>query len=242
MKKLALIALVLTFTVAANAYTLHWDDYKVAVTPGTITYDYMNVNGSGIDVRVDWVNSSNLLTGYPTNDTTGLGMGSGHWFANAQTGQSIVIVSFSEPVPYCKVQFWEIDGVMTTEPSLTNYLDKIRIKGWDTPYDVTSPPANYIAPSSYDGGSDLLFIENPGDPVADSGLNIINGGAVDDFDSNPENYAWVEFEDAAFQSFAFVFSSTGANRGAVLGDIVFVPEPATMILLGLGAIWGLKRR
>lgn len=243
MKKLTVLFLFVAVSVAANAYVLHWDDYKSIVAPGTVQYDYLNVDGSGIDIRVDWINAANMQTGYPTNDIDGLGMGSGHWFVNASAGMTVVLISFSEPVPYCKLDFWEIDGEMAGDPSLTNYIDKIRIKGWDTPYSVTGLDAShYIAPSDYDGGSDVMFIEVAGDASADSGLNIINGGLIDDYDANPENHAWVEFADPVFHSFAFVFSSGQPSRGAVLGDIVFVPEPATLVLLGFGAFISLKRR
>lgn len=232
MKNGIVLLLFAAMSFTANAYLLHWADY-MSVAPGTKTYDYVNVNGSGIDIRVDWVVNTNMLTGYPTNDIDGLGMGSGHWFANTNTGVSTVIVSFSEPVPYCKFDLWEIDGQMTGMPSLTNYVDKARIKGWNQPYNLTG--ATHITPSSFDGGSDLAFIEGPYSGL-DSGLNIINGGGQDIFDANPENHAWVVFADENFQSFVIEFSSKGLNRGAVLGDIEFIPEPATMALLALGGL------
>jgi len=233
------ILIVLLLVACANAYILHWDDFT-SVPDGTLTQDYTNVDGSVIDIRVDWVVSDNMASGYPTNEVGTLGMGSGHWFVNESSGRTVAIVSFSEPVPYCKLDFWEIDGVMSGEPSLTNYIDKVRLKGWDTPYDIAG--ATYIAPSSYDGGSDIAFIEMPGDATTDSGLNIINGGEFNILDANPANHAWVEYEDAAFQSFAFEFNTLDAARGAVLGDIVFVPEPGTLLLLGLGGLLLRRRR
>ncbi|MCE5186250.1 MAG: PEP-CTERM sorting domain-containing protein [Planctomycetaceae bacterium] len=239
MKNGIVLLLFAAISFSANAFLLHWADYQ-SVAPGTLTHDYLNVDGSGIDIRVDWTiaGATNMLTGYPTNDIDGLGMGSGHWFANTTTGKTTVLISFSEPVPYAKLDLWEIDGIMTSAPSLTNYMDKARIKGWDKPYNLTG--ATHITPSNYDGGADLLFVEGPYSGI-DSGLNIINGGGADIFDANPENHAWVEFEDATFQSFVIEFNSIGGNRGAVLGDLVFVPEPATMLLLALGSLMLRKR-
>lgn len=241
MKKLLCILVVLCISLVANSYTLQWSDYSVPA--GTTNYTYTNVDGSGIDINVNWFSNSNMLAGYPTLDVATLGITSGHWFANTNTGSTVVFVSFSEAIPYLKVNFSEIDGLMTGTASPTNYIDKIRIKGWDKDYaGWNAGTATAIAASGYDGGEDIVFVEVPLNAALDSGLNIINGGLVDIFDNEAANRAWVTYEDNALKGFAFQFSSTGAERGAVMADLVFVPEPMTMVLVGLGAVLGLKRR
>jgi hypothetical protein len=48
MKKVIVFLGVMALSLTANAYLLHWDDYKASVPAGTLTHDYINVDGSGI--------------------------------------------------------------------------------------------------------------------------------------------------------------------------------------------------
>ena len=225
----------------AEPHSLQWDAPTVDYPGGsTSPVNFGDVDGSGIDVSISWSgNTDRFLTDYdigggtlvsfPDDDViAGL---SGLWLAMgfATENESVTATFvFSQPVTSLHIPVYDIDGVSPT-------FERLLIRGYDG--------ANGVVPVQYEAGDDLITTVVPydGGGSPDWGFEFLNGGEndVDVPPPNP-NSGWVLFDDP-INSLTLEYAATpDAERGMIIGDITFVPEPSTLGLL-MGSLFVLGR-
>ncbi len=241
-KKLAIVAVLFACAGVAGASVLQWDATGVTYPQGdTGPVTFTNVDGTGVDITIDWLgDTGTFLSGWamaggtydlPSDEAAEEFSMSALWWANNFTsGQSVsMVISFSEPVTDVNFTLFDIDGV---QPQ----WEKTRIKAFSGGLGGTAS-----LPSMWTLGSDVNFtivaIGNPGD-----GLILTNGGAGDTTPPDAIHQAELDFF-GPIDTIGIAYSSiAAADRGQLIGDISFVPEPATMALLALGGLAVLRRR
>ena len=228
----------------AVPYSLQWDAATVDYPGGsTSPVNFADVDGSGIDVSMSWSGDTDrfltdydigggTLVSFPDDDViAGL---SGLWLAMefAIENESVTATFvLSQPVTSVHIPIYDIDGVSPT-------FERLLIRGYDG--------ANGVVPVQYEAGDDLLASVVPydGGGPPDWGFEFLNGGEndVDVPPPNP-NSGWVLFDDP-IDSFTLEYAATpGAERGMIIGDITFVPEPSTLaLLMGSLLVLGRPRR
>ena len=236
MKKVMIVLLCFTAMIAANANgsVLKWYN-DVDYAAGSLNQTFNNIDGSGVNINFQWSGNvtggsgpNRLLAGLPDDDApkTQFDM-SGLWyaanFASYPNEFVSVTMTFSQPVYNVSFHLYDIDGV-------TPMLEKTRVKGF-----LNGVPT---LPSSSGSGADVLIQVVPvdNDPTTDDGLIFWNNGYSDNTPPTLANEGWLTFNGPINQIGLQFKAAPGADRGQIMGDISFVPEPATMVLLGLGAL------
>lgn len=226
----------------AVPYSLHWDAPTVDYPGGsTSPVSFTDVDGSGIGISISWSGNTErfladydigggVLVSFPDDDV--IAGFSGLWLATefAAAGESVTATfAFSEPVTNLYIPVFDVDGA-------SPIFERLLFRGYSG--------GTGIVPSQYDTGDDLLAsvvpFEEGGPP--NWGLEFLNGGQndIDTLPPNPGNIGWALFTDP-IDSITLEYAATpGAERGMVIGDITFVPEPSTLALL-IGSLLVLSR-
>ncbi len=229
----------------AEPHSLQWDAPTVDYPGGsTSPVNFADVDGSGIDVSISWSGNTDrfltdydigggMLVSFPDDDViAGI---SGLWLATefATENESVTATFvFSQPVTSLHIPVYDIDGVGPT-------FERLLIRGYSG--------GTGIVPSQYDTGDDLLASVVPfdGGGPPDWGLEFLNGGQndIDTLPPNPANNGWAFFADPV-DSITLEYAATRlTERGIIIGDIAFVPEPSTFaLLMGSLLLLGRPRR
>jgi hypothetical protein len=228
MKKLVMIFLVLGVT-TANAYVLDWTG--VNYTAGATYQQFANVNGSSVTMDFQWYNGAGqpggtFLAGLP-NDEDGLtgypGAEPGLWWGTGNNNDVSLVITFSQTVSNVDFSIYDIDGITTN-------MESVRIKAMDTA-GVGVDISNYW----WSLGSEVTV--NPGN--AAFGVQFINAAGID---LNPgqtgweKNQAMIGIDGVQIKKIGIAFLNNDGDRGQILTNISFVPEPATIALLALGGM------
>ena len=241
-RKLVTVAVLFACAGVAGASVLQWDAAGVTYPQGdTGPVTFTNVDGTGVDITIDWLgDTGTFLTDWimpggtydlPSDEAAEEFAMSALWWANNfAAGQSVsMVISFSEPVTDVNFTLFDIDGV---EPN----WEKTRLKGF-----LGGLTGTATLPSLWTVGSDVNVQIVPIGQSQD-GLILTNGGAGDTTPPDPIHQAELDFF-GPIDTIGIQYSSIEAvDRGQLIGDISFVPEPATMALLALGGLAVLRRR
>jgi hypothetical protein len=232
MMKKVLVAIIFVLGVTtANAYLLDWTG--VNYTAGAVYQQFANVGGSGVTMDFQWYNGATgqpggtFLAGMP-NDEDGLtgypGAEPGLWWGTGSGNDVSLVITFSQTVSNVGFSIYDIDGI-------TANMESVRIKGFDAA-GVAVNLSNYW----YSPGSEVTVVTNN----LGGGIEFINKAGVD---LNPgqtgweKNQAWIGIDGAVqIKKIGIAFLNNDGDRGQILTDISFVPEPATMVLLALGGM------
>lgn len=234
MKRILAALVIAILAVNVNAAVLNWYN-DVDYAAGSLNQTFNNIDGSGVNVNFAWSGNTNrMLAGYPDDDSakTSFDMSALWYAANfaAYPSEGVsVTITFSEPVYGVNFTLYDIDGE-------TPLIEKTRIKGF-----LAGVPT---LPSSYNAGDDVLveIIPVDTDPLTEDGFIFWNDGTFDNGPLSDLNQGWVTFAGPINQIGLQFKASAGADRGQLMGDITFVPEPATISMLGLGVLGLLRRR
>jgi hypothetical protein len=234
MKRILAALIVAILAANLNAAVLNWYN-DVDYAAGSLNQTFNNIDGSGVNVNFAWSGNTNrILAGLPDDDAakTNFDMSALWYAANfaAYPSEGVsVTITFSEPVYGVNFTLYDIDGE-------TPMIEKTRIKGF-----LAGVPT---LPDSYDCGNNVLIeiIPVDTDPSTEDGFIFWNDGYIDYSPPNALSQGWVTF-DGPIDMIGLQFKAgAGADRGQLMGDITFVPEPATISMLGLGVLGLLRRR
>ena len=241
MKKL-LLAIIFTLSVTGYAatYTLDWT--AVDYTATSLNENFYDVDNSGVNMNFTWVDGPNaglasLVNDYSLPDDDALltsypGAEPGLWYATNNQGDVSVVITFSELVKNVSFSIYDIDGDAYNRES-------VRIKGFDVNGDAVDLSSYGVA-----YGSQVTYYT---DGTADFGVQFINSS---NYDTDPGELGWQESmamvaidRGVEIQKVGIAFLNNDGSRGQILTNISFdyVPEPATMLLMGLGSTVLLKR-
>ncbi len=234
MKNVLFVVAIVVSAAMANAYVLDWT--AVNYTAGAAHQQFANVGGSGIAMDFQWYNGDTgqpggtfLNAGLP-NDEDGLlpvypNAEHGLWYATGNSNDVSLVITFSQTVSNVMFSIYDIDGLGANKES-------VRIKGFDTA-GVAIDLSKYWC--SY--GDDITFYE---EGTAAFGYQFINNGLNDEDPGVADwqrNLATIGMDSGAqIKSIGIAFLNNDGERGQILTDISFVPEPATMVLLALGGM------
>jgi hypothetical protein len=154
----------------------------------------------------------------PKDNIASMGWGSlqGLWYGVTQlpgTEKIDLTIAFSTPIKDLKFNFYDVDG--------TNTWERIAVKGslsTATLYPTIAAPAASmnVYPASGTVQSNGTFDGNPGLP------------------GNTANFF---FNNQTIDKVVITYTTNRIDTGVLLGNISFmIPEPATMAILGLGAM------
>jgi len=218
MKNVLVAVSCLVLMASVNASTLVWNGAQWPY--GSLEESY-NIDGVGLDIafsgNTDALIGSHPNTGgnaLPTDLFTGWDV-QGLWWGNetvVDPGAPIVItMTFDTPVTDLNFSFYDLDD--GEQLDMDAYLGAAP----EDPFEVIYGGINYDNVTGLFDGAGV--IGNPGDAV---------------------NTATITFMDPV-DTLVFSYSAPQANRGMLLSNVTFVPEPATLSLLALGA-FVLRRR
>lgn len=238
---------VLALAGISNAALLNWNAPGIDYPAGAVgPLSFNNVDGSGVNVTFQWVGNTNrFLNNYntgsgtvtlPDDDATQTTWGmSGLWYGTqfASTSESVsLIVSFSQPVYNVSFHVFDIDGVIP-------HFEKLRVKGF-----LGGTGGTPTLPSTYDGGDDVDIEIIPVDmnPATEDGIVFWNGTAAESDPPDARHEGWMTFA-GPIDTLGIQFKGN-ANQaiGQILGNISFVPEPATLAVMALGTLLMARRR
>ena len=225
----------------AATYTLDWT--SVDYTATSLNENFYDVDNSGVNMNFEWFDGENpgltslvneyglpdddaLLTSYP-------GAEPGLWYATNNQGDVSLVITFSELVTNVSFGIYDIDGDAYNRES-------VRIKGFDG-------NGNAVNLSSYSVGygSEVTYYT---DGSADFGVQFINSS---DYDTDPGEIGWEESmamvaidSGVEIQKVGIAFLNNDGSRGQILTNVSFdyIPEPATMLLMGLGSAVMLRKK
>jgi hypothetical protein len=240
MKKVLLAFLFMASVAVVQAdFTLDWT--AVDYTDGSLLETFTNVDGSGVDMTFTWSNGApdpglGLLFDNLPDDEDALwptypAAEPGLWYATNNSGDISLVITFSELVSNVSFGIYDIDGNV-------NNVESVRIKGFDAlgnPVDLS----NYAV-----GNGSHVQIYTDG--TAAFGYQFKN---LDNYDKNPGEAGWEESmgiisidSGVELSKVGIAFVNNDGARGQILTNISFVPEPATMLLMGLGSAALLLKR
>jgi hypothetical protein len=231
MKRGLVVLAILAIASVANAYVLDWT--AVDYTAGATHQVFANVGGSSVTMDFQWLNGAtgqpggNFLAGLP-DDEDGLlptypNAEPGLWYGTGSGNDVSLVITFSQAVSDVSFGIYDIDGT-------TYNMESVRIKARDaagTPIAL----ANYWC--SYGSGIQLVN----GNP--DFGVQFINlaGPEPDPGATGWENnMATIGMDGVGIKSIGIAFLNNDGDRGQIMTAISFVPEPATLALMGLGIV------
>jgi hypothetical protein len=239
MKKVLLAFLFVTSVAGLQAaFTLDWT--AVDYTDCSLLETFTNVDGSGVDMTFTWVDGApgglgQLFDTLP-DDEDGIwptypDAEPGLWYATNNSGDISLVITFSELVSNVSFGIYDIDGNV-------NNVESVRIKGFDAlgiPVDLSNYAVGYGA-----------HVELYTDGTAAFGYQFRN---LDNYDTDPGEVGWeasmglISIDSGVeLSKVGIAFLNNDGSRGQILTNISFVPEPATMLLMGLGSAVLLKRK
>jgi hypothetical protein len=221
-----------------QAYMLDWT--AVDYTAQAMSQTFTNVGGSGVDMTFSWLKGANpavpsdFYDSLP-NDEEALsiypGAEPGLWYATDNNVDVSLVITFSELVSNVSFGIYDIDGDAYNRES-------VRIKGFDelgAAVDLLNYAVGY--------GSEVTYYT---DGTANFGVQFINSSG---YDTDPGEIGWEESmamvsidSGVELSKVGIAFLNNDGLRGQILTNISFVPEPATMLLMGLGSAVILKRK
>ena len=231
MRKLMITAIALIGLAAvASGAVLDWNDAGIDYTAGAISESFVV---DGITLDFEWTGDTGTFLGPPTYPTlpdddpsqTNWGL-SALWEATdfSSSSQAVTLtISFSSAVTDLTFPIYDLDGSagMVDQVVFSAYLG-VSAVSWDT---VTyGSQIDFQLPNTLYGNKSGNG--NPGDTA---------------------NTAEIEYT-SALDKLVLVFGCGVGGpadpdpQGTLLGNLEFVPEPATLCLLGLGGLALLRRR
>lgn len=146
------------------------------------------------------------------------------WGANFDT-QAVnpaitLTIEFSQPVSAAAFELYDIDGVLSSGQWETTQVDAYLGIAPVAPVFV---PGAHVTVAGNILGSDGFFDGEPGDAGNTAAVGLVFGDMIDTI-------------VLTYQS------NADANRGQLIGNIEFVPEPATLLMFGAGGFLLRKRR
>jgi len=235
-----LLALLFMVSVAGLKADFMLDWTAVDYTAQAMSQTFTNVGGSGVDMTFSWLKGANPATPadfYDSlpNDEEALslypGAEPGLWYATDNNVDVSLVITFSELVSNVSFGIYDIDGNV-------NNVESVRIKGFDAlgnPVDLSNYAVGYGA-----------HVELYTDGTAAFGYQFRN---LDNYDTDPGEVGWEESmgiisidSGVELSKVGIAFLNNDGLRGQILTNISFVPEPATMLLMGLGSAVLLKRK
>ena len=217
-------------TAGASAAVLDWNDAGIDYAAGAISESFVV---DGITLDFEWTGDTGTFLGppgfptLPDDDPSQTNWGlSALWEATdfSSSSQAVTLtISFSSPVTDLTFPIYDLDGSagMVDEVVFSAYLG-VSAVSWDTVAHGTQIALqlpNILYGNKSGNG-------NPGDAA---------------------NTAEIEYVDA-LDKLVLVFGcgvggpADPSPQGTLLGNLEFVPEPATLCLLGLGGLALIRRR
>jgi len=233
-----IVALVAVLSVCAQAAELDWSAVDYAPAGGTLA-TFNNVDGTTVDMTFQWSGSTdNFLTNWgsppislPDDDPAASQFGmSALWYAvnfNDANDSISLVITFSETVTGVRFDLYDIDGV-------SPIFENTRIKGF---LDTVA-----MLPDEFGCGSDVAVQILPIGTLPVSGVVFSNLGQYDTNPPNDAHWAYVVFDGPLNKIGMQYKCSTGLERGQLIGNVTFIPEPGTLLVLSLGGLLGLRRK
>jgi len=227
MRGTAFLLIVLTvFGSFASAAVLDWG--VVDWAGGSLSNTYLNVDGVGVDISLAFTgDTGEILTSHgstpgplPTDlhtwDASGL-----WWAANfSQASQSLTLtISFDSAVSNVSFKVHDLDGTGVVGGS----------GNWET-----------LTVSGTLAGNAVNALLTPGSHQVLNG-NTIQSNGWDQTPADPTTTALIQFNNV--DTIVLLYKSNiNSERGEILSNITFVPEPSTMLLLAAGVMGLLRKR
>jgi len=104
-----------------------------------------------------------------------------------------------------------------------------------TGYSITSASGSLIADGDGVAAPFMFYLSDTADEVTAAILGA-------DVSLPPPLLLDARFDITGTQDLAFEYGLAGSTGGAVPGDVIYVPEPVTLTLLGMGGLALLRRR
>lgn len=222
--------IVLLLAACASAYQLTWYDDVDYPAGSTGPVDFTDVDGSGVTMTFEWVDiTGTFFDNLPDDDAVKDQMPpleSGLWYALNEAQRASLVISFSEPVTNVSFNVWDIDGVQATPPTgPDDAMEYLRIKSFLA--------GGNVLPTDAGGGNHIMVDWGLSDPAV--GVILYNDGLFDVWPPHADSMGWVTM-DGPIDKVGMQFIARDVDRGQILGDVTFVPEPATVVMLMLGGL------
>lgn len=210
------IVVVVAWAGSAFGMELNWDS---VVWPDESLANSYTVGGVGVDVAFSG-STDKLYAPFPTTDTSAYPGIGGLWPAakNLATTDAVMLsIDFSQPVTDLTFSIYDVDFYITG-------TERVSYCAFD---DGSTVYADVTLGSKITQETPVCFVGEHG-----------NGAQPGD-ENNTLSFCFPYAVDSVELTFDVV---GGGNFGLIVGDLTFVPEPATMSLLGVGLLSTLRRR